>query len=105
MSTTFTLRVVHPTLSPREISEEFGLPPHAAWRDGGTHWETRLAGDETGRGTTQAALADIAARFEHYRYFVDEIRSGGGYVEIAVDGGEIGEAIRDKFRVLNIALK
>jgi hypothetical protein len=103
MSAAFMLRVFHPTLSPRDISESFGLPPHATRRDGGTYWETRLAGDETGRGTTDAALADIAARFAHYRYFVDDICDGGGRVEIAVAGGEPpGAAMRARFEGLGI---
>jgi len=85
---TFTLRVSHPSIDPRKITEELGLPPTTSWQSGGarpdSHWQTRLLGDETGRGDMNAALRDIAARFAHYRFFVDEIRDGGGRVEIAV---------------------
>jgi long-subunit acyl-CoA synthetase (AMP-forming) len=101
MSTTFTLRVFHPALSAREVSEAFGLPGTGR----GTWWETPLAGDETGRGGTDAALADIAARLAHYRYFVDDIRNTGGRVEIAVaGGGDIDAPVADMFRTLNIPL-
>ena len=100
----FLLRVVHPTADPRAITEALGLPPQSVRRaDGAIVWQTRLAGNETGRGGVNAGLRDIAARFAHYRFFVDEIRSGGGRVEIVVDG-PIDDASRDIFRVLNIEL-
>lgn len=104
--TTFTLRVFHPSIDPRKITEELGLPPQTSWSDGGTHWQTRLAGAESGRGDVNEGLADIAARFAHYRFFVDEMRSGGGRVEVAISAtpetvdARLGEAFRD----LNIAL-
>ena len=88
----FTLRVYHPSVDPYRISEELGLPPQTAWMAGGekreTFWQTRLLGNETGRGDVNSALRDIAARFEHYRFFIDEVRAGGGRVEIAVTGQE-----------------
>lgn len=104
--TTFTLRVFHPSIDPRKITEELGLPPQTSWSDGGTHWQTRLAGAESGHGDVNAGLRDIAARFEHYRFFVDEMRSGGGRVEIAISAahGSVDARLDETFRDLNIAL-
>ena len=104
--TTFTLRVFHPSIDPRKITEELGLPPQTSWSDGGTHWQTRLAGAESGHGDVNAGLRDIAARFEHYRFFVDEMRSGGGRVEVAVANAEseIDGALRTAFDELGILL-
>ncbi|HEY4943001.1 MAG TPA: hypothetical protein VII56_16350 [Rhizomicrobium sp.] len=83
-----SLRVFHPSIDPRKITEELGLPPQTSWAAGGdrheTYWQTRLAGNETGRGDLNSALRDVAARFEHYRFFVDEMREGGGRVEIVI---------------------
>ena len=104
--TTFTLRVFHPSIDPRKITEEFGLPPQTSWSDGGTHWRTRLAGPESGHGDVNAGLRDIAARFEHYRFFVDEMRDGGGRVEVIVDGtgDDVEAALRAMFDELKISL-
>ena len=104
--TTFTLRVFHPSIDPRKITEELGLPPQTSWSDGGTYWQTRLAGAESGRGDVNAGLRDIAARFEHYRFFVDEMRSGGGRVEVVVtnNDGEVKAAYRTAFGELGILL-
>ena len=104
--TTFMLRVFHPSIDPRKITEELGLPPQTSWSDGGTHWQTRLAGAESGNGDVNAGLRDIAARFEHYRFFVDEIRSGGGRVEMVVEGAvaRIDDALRAVFDDLKIEL-
>lgn len=89
----FTLHVFHPSIDPRRITEELGLPPQTSWQAGGgkseSHWQTRLAGNETGHGDVNSALADIAARFEPYRFFVDEVREGGGRVEIAIARGDV----------------
>ena len=82
--TTFTLKVFHPSIDPRKITEELGLPPQTSWNDGETYWQTRLAGPESGHGDVNAGLRDIAARFAHYRFFVDEMRQGGGRVEVTV---------------------
>ena len=105
--TTFMLRVFHPSVDPRKITEELGLPPQTSWSDSGTHWQTRLAGAESGHGDVNAALRDIAARFEHYRFFVDEMRSGGGRVEIAVanTSAKIDTALIESFDDLKIDLK
>ena len=106
----FTLRVFHPSIDPRQITEELGLPPQTSWRAGEgrteTFWQTRLAGSETGSGDVNAALRDIAARFEHYRFFVAEMRADGGRVEVAVagEGSEIDEEMVAAFRALNIVL-
>jgi len=106
----FTLRVFHPSIDPRKITEEFGLPPTTAWRVGGdraeSYWQTRLLGSETGRGDVNAALRDIAARFEHYRFFVDEMREGGGRVEIAVAAPDapLDASVAMMFRDLGIVL-
>ena len=104
--TTFTLRVFHPSIDPRKITEELGLPPQTSWSDGGTYWQTRLAGAESGHGDVNAGLRDIAARFAHYRFFVDEMRSGGGRVEIAISAapGSVDARLDETFRDLNIAL-
>src|SRR6266481_5836756 len=83
------LRIYHPSIDPQKITEEFGLPPQTSWAAMGhhkTYWLTRLAGDETGRGDLTSALRDVAARIEHYRFFVDEMREGGGRVEIVIAG-------------------
>jgi hypothetical protein len=103
----FLLRVVHPDIDPREITETLGLPPQMVRRvDGEIVWETRLAGSETGRGGIDAGLRDIVARFEHYAFFVDEIRSGGGRVEIVIASGEpISDDIRARFAALRIELR
>ncbi len=100
----FLLRVFHPSLDPRKITEELGLPPQTSWqgRDG-SYWQTRLAGAESGHGDINAGLRDIAARFAHYRFFVDEMRAGDGRVEIAVAGGA-DPAMEDVFRDLGIVL-
>ncbi|HXC55314.1 MAG TPA: hypothetical protein VNU97_08475 [Rhizomicrobium sp.] len=105
-----SLRVVHPAIDPRKITEELGLPPQTSWAAGGdrreTFWQTRLAGNETGRGDLNSALRDVAARFAHYRFFVDAMRAGGGRVEIRVAGAtatpdaDIANVLRD----LGIAL-
>ena len=106
----FTLRVFHPSIDPRKITEELGLPPTTSWQAGGSHaesyWQTRLLGNETGRGDVNSALRDIAARFEHYRFFVDEIRDGGGRVEIAVSTSDatIDPVVAAMFRNLGIVL-
>lgn len=108
---TFTLRVFHPSIDPRKITEEFGLPPQTSWAAGGgkseTYWQTRLAGAESGHGDVNAALADIAARFEHYRFFVDEMRDGGGRVEVVVvnTSAKIDTALIKSFDDLKIDLK
>jgi hypothetical protein len=107
---TFTLRVFHPSIDPRKITEELGLPPTTAWQAGGdraeSYWQTRLLGNETGRGDVNSALRDIAARFEHYRVFVEEMRGGGGRVEIAVAAAQdsVEPVVEAVFRGLNIAL-
>ncbi len=104
------LRVFHPSVDPRKITEELGLPPQTSWAAGGerreSYWQTRLAGDETGRGELGSALRDVAARFAHYRFFVDEIREGGGRVEIAIAGADVplDSQIEALFRDLKIAL-
>ena len=105
--TTFTLRVFHPSIDPRKITEELGLPPQTSWSDGGTYWQTRLAGAESGHGDVNAGLLDIAARFEHYRFFVDEMRTGGGRVEVVVEGAvtKIDPALIKNFDYLKIDLK
>jgi hypothetical protein len=106
----FTLRVFHPSIDPRKITEELGLPPRTSWAAGGdrreSYWQTRLAGDETGRGDLASALRDVAARFEPYRFFVDEMREGGGRVEIAIAGGDVllDASIESAFRDLRIVL-
>lgn len=103
---TFALRVFHPSIDPRKITEELGLPPQTSWRDGGTFWQTRLAGNETGRGDVNAGLRDIAARLEHYRFFVEEMRAGGGRVEIAIAAPAVNlePELLNQFRDLNVAL-
>ena len=100
------LRVFHPSIDPRKITEEIGLPPQTSWTAGGTFWQTRLAGNETGRGDLNAALRDVAARFEHYRFFVDEIRSGGGRVEIVIAAtqSDIAQDVRALLDDLKIKL-
>ena len=105
--TTFSLRVFHPSIDPRKITEELGLPPQTSWSDGGTHWQTRLAGAESGHGDVNAGLHDIAARFAHYRFFVDEMREGGGRVEVVVEGSAtaVDPEIEVTFRALGIELK
>lgn len=105
--TGFTLRVFHPSIDPRAITEELGLPPTTAWRAGGdrreSYWQTQLAGNETARDDVESGLRDIAARFAHYRFFVDEMRAGGGRVEIAVTGAATVDAeVSDMFRGLMI---
>jgi hypothetical protein len=106
----FTLRVFHPSIDPRKITEELGLPPTTSWQAGGgraeSHWQTRLLGNETGRGDMNSALRDIAARFTHYRFFVDEMRDGGGRVEIAVAAPDapLDPAIASMFEELGILL-
>ena len=106
---TFTLRVFHPSIDPRKITEELGLPPTTSWAAGderaGSYWQTRLLGNETGRGDVNSSLRDIAARFEHYRFFVEEMREGGGRVEIAVaDLADVGPEPRTVFADLRIGL-
>ncbi|HEX4304136.1 MAG TPA: hypothetical protein VHZ78_15170 [Rhizomicrobium sp.] len=103
------LRVTHPSTDPRKITDELGLPPQTSWvaSDGReSYWQTRLAGDETGRGDLASALRDVAARLEHYRFFVDEMREGGGRVEIAIAGAAtpIDVDIENAFRDLKIAV-
>jgi hypothetical protein len=106
----FTLRVFHPSIDPRKITEELGLPPTTSWAAGDgraqSYWQTRLAGAESGRGDVNAALRDIAARFEPYRFFVEEMREGGGRVEIAVPGAaaDADPAPTRAFAALNIVL-
>lgn len=106
---TFTLRVFHPSIDPRKITEELGLPPTTSWVAGAerteSYWQTRLLGNETGRGDVNSALRDIAARFEHYRFFVEEMREGDGRVEIAVaDLADVGPEARAAFADLRIGL-
>jgi hypothetical protein len=104
---TFTLRVIHPDIDPRKITEELGLPPQTSWRAGGeTGWQTRLAGDESGRGDVNSALRDIAARFAHYRFFVDEMQNGGGRVEVIAEhaAGNVDTDVRAAFGELGILL-
>jgi len=107
---TFSLRVFHPSIDPRKITEELGLPPTTSWSAGEGRmescWQTRLAGVESGHGDVNAALRDIAARFEPYRFFTEEMREGGGRVEIAVPGAPsaIDPALTRAFAGLNIAL-
>jgi hypothetical protein len=103
-----SLRIFHPSIDPRAITAELGLPPQTSWAAGGdrpgSYWQTRLAGNETGRGDLASALRDVA-RFEHYRFFVDEIRAGGGRVEIAIAGtAPLNAEIETLFRDLKIAL-
>jgi hypothetical protein len=106
----FSLRVFHPSIDPRKITEELGLPPQTSWQAGGdkreTTWQTRLAGAESGHGDVNAGLRDIAARFEHYRFFVDEMRAGGGRVEIVVEDAvvKIDCALIEAFDDLKIEL-
>ena len=104
----FALRVFHPTRDPREITDALGLPPQTSWAAGGGHaetfWQTALAGNETGRSDVESGLRDIAARFAHYRFFVDEIRDGGGRVEVAVGGAAPEAAWIGIFCDLGIAL-
>ena len=104
-----SLRVVHPSIDPRKITEELGLPPQTSRAAGDgreSFWQTRLAGDETGRGDLAAALRDVAARFEHYRFFVDEMRADGGRVEVVIAGAEavLDADIEALFRDLKIVL-
>src|ERR1700710_1139336 len=104
-----SLRIFHPSIDPRAITAELGLPPQTSWTAGGdrreSYWQTRLAGDETGRSDLASALRDVAARFEHYRFFIDEIRAGGGRVEIAIAGAApLNAEIETLFRDLKIAL-
>lgn len=105
-----SLRVFHPSIDPRKITEELGLPPQTSWAAGGarreTYWQTRLAGNETGRGDLHSALRDVAARFEHYRFFVDEVREGGGRVEIVIAGPvvKLHPLLESTFGDLKIAL-
>ncbi len=102
----FTLRVFHPSIDPRKITEELGLPPQTSWaREDGTFWQTRLAGAESGHGDVNTALRDIAARFEHYRFFVDEMRAGGGRVEVVIAGGEADLEVAAAFADLKIELR
>jgi len=109
--TTFALRVFHPSVDPRRITEELGLPPQISWQAGNdkstSYWQTQLVGDESGRGTLASALHDIAARFEPYRFFIDEIRAGHGRVEIVVSHAPIGldEELWAAFAKLRISLK
>lgn len=106
----FTLRVFHPSIDPRKITEELGLPPTTSWAAGGerpeSYWQTRLLGNETGRGDVNSALRDIAARFEHCRFFVEEMRKGGGRVEIKIAGrrDNLDRTVEASFGDLNIAL-
>ncbi|MEI9993136.1 MAG: hypothetical protein WDM91_00965 [Rhizomicrobium sp.] len=107
--TAFTLRVFHPSVDPRTITEALGLPPTTSWAADGdqreSYWQTQLAGNETADGGVDAGLRDIAARFAHYRFFVDAIRAGGGRVEIAVSGGGAADAtVAEMFRGLMIGL-
>ncbi len=107
--TALTLRVFHPSIDPYAITAELGLPAQTSWAAGDgreSYWQTRLAGNETGRADLGSALRDVAARFEHYRFFVDEIRSGGGRVEIAISGAAMtpDAEIEALFRDLKIAL-
>ncbi len=101
------LRVFHPSLDPRKITEELGLPPQTSWQGSdGSFWQTRLAGAESGRGDVNAGLADIAARFAHYRFFVDEMRDGGGRVEVVVASvSDVDPKIVAVFADLKIALR
>ena len=107
----FTLRVFHPSIDPRKITEELGLPPTTSWQAGGarpeSYWQTRLLGNETGRGDVNSALRDIAARFAHYRFFVDEMHDGGGRVEIAVSEPDapLDPLVAMMFRDLGIVLR
>jgi hypothetical protein len=106
----FTLRVFHPSIDPRQITEELGLPPQTSWQagEGGseTFWQTRLAGNESGHGDVNSALADIAARFAHYRFFIDAIRQGGGRVEIEIASAPVmtDVGLEQLFHGLKIAL-
>lgn len=110
MSSAFTLRVFHPNIDPYKITEELGLPPQTSWAAGGerreSYWQTRLAGNETARGDMNSGLRDIAARFEHYRFFVDEILDGGGRVEIAIHGAasDLNPSLQRMFDGLRIVL-
>src|ERR1700712_5087213 len=105
-----SLRISHPSIDPRAITTGLGLPPQPSGAAGGdkreSYWQTRLAGNETGRGDLSSALRDVAARFAHYRFFVDEIRAGGGRVEIAIAGSAVAldTDIENIFRDLRIAL-
>jgi len=107
---TFTLRVFHPSIDPRKITEELGLPPTTSWAAGGeragSYWQTRLLGNETGRGDVNSALRDIAARFQHYRFFVEEMRGGGGRVEIAAGAPDapLDPSVAEMFRELGVLL-
>ncbi|MEI9885156.1 MAG: hypothetical protein WDN08_01440 [Rhizomicrobium sp.] len=56
-----------------------------------------------GHGDIDAGLRDIAARFAHYRFFVDAMRAGGGRVEIAV-AGDATPGMESVFRDLGIVL-
>jgi hypothetical protein len=96
----FTLRLYHPSIDPRQITEELGLPPIGAWRAGeprmtpkGTllggfakmsFWRTNLVGDESGLGDLAAGLHDIAARLEPYKGFLNRIGDEGGTVALLV---------------------
>jgi hypothetical protein len=96
----FTLRLYHPSIDPRQITEELGLPPVGAWRAGeprvtpkGTllggfakmsFWRTNLVGDESGLGDLAAALHDIAGRLEPYRGFLNRMRDESGTVALVV---------------------
>lgn len=53
-----------------------------------------------------SALRDIAARFEHYRFFADEMRDGGGRVEVAVGAPDapLDPEVAAMFRKLGILL-
>jgi hypothetical protein len=107
--TALTLRVFHPSIDPYAITAELGLPAQTSWAAGDgreSYWQTRLAGNETGGGDLNSALRDVAARFVHYRFFVDEIRSGGGRVEIAIGGAvtALDDGVVALFEELKIAL-
>lgn len=123
----FTLRVYHPSIDPREISAELGLPPvscdfvgepritHGGKVLKGVHkesyWRTSLAGDESGRDDLAAGLRDICARLEPYRFFTERIRAEGGRLELFIgwfldrnEGLELDRDVLAKLAALGIDL-
>jgi hypothetical protein len=108
MQPAITLRIYHPSIDPREIGAELGLPAarsgkageprttpkgtplKGAWKE--SLWATALAGDESGRGDLRSALRDIAERLTPHESFLRRMRDEGGRAELFIgwflDGNE-----------------